>query len=295
MNAAVEINEVTKSYGAKRAVDGLSMRVEQGEVLCLLEPNGAGKSTTINMMLGLTRPDGGEVRLFGKDPTSDKARENIGVTPQDTDFPPNLTPREIIQLVLSHFPEPQKVGHLIEAFQLEAIIDRRTGGFSGGENRRLALALAFAGKGRAIFLDEPTSGLDKGAREAFWDYATDYAGGGRSFIITTHHLHEIERIATRICLIVEGKIKLAGSAEEIRAKVNRRRIHFKSDVVPELPGINWVAGEDGSFTTTTDDSDAVIRSMVQKNTAFSNLEVQNCTLEEAIDTLSVSSQNREIH
>lgn len=293
MIAAVEFNDVHKSYGKTRAVDGLTMRVGEGEVLCLLGPNGAGKSTSINMMLGLTSPDKGEVKLFGAPPTSDAARENIGLTPQDTDFPPNLTPREIIALVSSHFPQPQTSDHLIEAFQLGAIIDRRCGGFSGGERRRLALALAFAGSGKAIFLDEPTSGLDKDARHAFWDYASEHAKTGCSFVITTHHLEEIENIASRICLIVDGRIALEGSAESIRAKVNRRHIHFKSDTAPDLPDITCVAEDNGSYSITSADSDATIRALVQNNVAFTGLEVRTCSLEEAIDTLSLAP-NREV-
>jgi ABC-2 type transport system ATP-binding protein len=294
MIAAVEFNDVHKSYGNTRAVDGLTMRVDEGEVLCLLGPNGAGKSTSINMMLGLTSPDKGEVKLFGAPPTSDAARENIGLTPQDTDFPPNLTPREIIALVSSHFPQPQSCDHLIEAFQLDAIIDRRCGGFSGGERRRLALALAFAGSGKAIFLDEPTSGLDKDARHAFWDYATEHAKTGCSFVITTHHLEEIENIASRICLIVDGKIALEGSAESIRNRVNRKHIHFKCDEVPNLPDITCMAEGDGSYTITSTDSDAAIRALVHNNVSFRELAVRTCTLEEAIDTLSESSaQNTE--
>ena len=136
--STVEFENVCKSYGEKNAIDNLSMKVEQGEVLCLLGPNGAGKSTSINMMLGLTRPDSGKVRLFGKNPTSDAARAQIRVTPQETDFPPALSSREILQLVRSHFRSPKPIDHLIDAFQLEGIIDRRTSGFSGGERRRLA-------------------------------------------------------------------------------------------------------------------------------------------------------------
>ncbi len=286
MIAAVEFDNVTKSFGANRAVDGLSMRVEQGEVLCLLGPNGAGKSTSINMMLGLSKPDSGDVRLFGKPATSDAARRQIGLTPQDTDFPPNLTPREIIALVSSHFPNPQSTKHLIEAFQLGKIIDRHTGGFSGGERRRLALALAFAGSGKAIFLDEPTTGLDKGARERFWDYATQHAKTGCSFVITTHHLQEIENIASRICLIVNGKIALEGSAAEIRATVHRKQIYFRCKEPPTIEGLDCKGEAEDRFLITSADSDAVIRALVRNNVDFFDLEVRSCTLEEAIDALT---------
>ena len=283
--STVEFENVHKSYGEKRAVDGLSMKVEEGEVLCLLGPNGAGKSTSINMMLGLTRPDSGTIRLFGKNPTSDAARAQIGVTPQDTDFPLALTSREILQLVRSHYLHPKPVDQLIEAFQLEEIIDRRTSGFSGGERRRLALALAFCGNGKAIFLDEPTTGLDQKSRRAFWDYAADYAASGASFIITTHHLEEIENIATRICLLVDGKIRYSGSAEEIRARVNRQKMRFYAVDKPEINGHLIESAGDGRWLINTGDSDDVVRALVSQKVEFTGLEIQPCSLEEAVDTL----------
>lgn len=283
--STVEFENVYKSYGAKHAVDGLSMRIEQGEVLCLLGPNGAGKSTSINMMLGLTKPDNGTVRLFGKNPTSDAARAQIGVTPQETDFPPALSSREILELVRSHYRDPKPIDHLIEAFQLDGIIDRRTSGFSGGERRRLALALAFCGNGKAVFLDEPTTGLDQTSRRAFWDYASDYAKGGASLIITTHHLEEIENIATRICLLVDGKIRYSGSAEEIRSKVNRQKMRFFAAEKPDIDGHLVESASDGHWIINTSDSDNAVRTLVRKNVPFTNLEIHPCSLEEAVDMI----------
>jgi len=283
--STVEFENVHKSYGKKHAVDGMSMRVEQGEVLCLLGPNGAGKSTAINMMLGLIKPDSGKVRLFGEDPGMSAARAQIGVIPQDTDFPPALKSREIIELVRSHYAQPIAVDQLIEAFLLEGIIDRYTSGFSGGERRRLALALAFCGNGKAIFLDEPTTGLDQKSRQAFWEYARDYAGNGASFIITTHHLDEIENIATRICLLVDGKIRYSGSADEIRSKVNRRKIRFFSNQKPEIKGHLVEDAGDGRWQINSSDSDVVVRNIIQRKIEFSALEILPCTLEEAVDTL----------
>ncbi len=283
--STVEFENVCKSYGEQTAVDDLTMKVEQGEVLCLLGPNGAGKSTAINMMLGLTRPDSGKISLFGKNPTSDAARAQIGVTPQETDFPPALTSHEILQLVRSHYRNPKPIDHLIEAFQLEGIIDRRTSGFSGGERRRLALALAFCGNGKAIFLDEPTTGLDQNSRRAFWGFASNYSANGSTLIITTHHLEEIEDIATRICLLVDGKIRFSGSAEEIRSKVNRQKMRFCAAQKPDIAGHMVENSGDGHWIINTSDSDDAVRALVRQKVQFSNLEIHPCTLEEAVDTL----------
>ena len=283
--STIEFENVCKSYRQNRAVDDLSMKVEQGEVLCLLGPNGAGKTTAINMMMGLIRPDSGKVRLFGKNPTFDAARAQIGITLQNADFPPMITSREILELVSSHYLHPRPVDHLIDVFQLDGIIDRRTSGFSGGEYRRLALALAFCGNGKAVFLDEPTTGLDQNSRRAFWEFAADYAEGGASFIITTHHLEEIEDIATRICLMVDGKIRFSGSVEEIRAKVNRQKMRFFAEKKPDIAEHLVENAGNCRWQVNTNNSDDVVRTMVHQNVEFTNLEILPCTLEEAVDAL----------
>ena len=212
--SAISAIAVTKNYGAVRAVSGLDLEIDAGEAVCLLGPNGAGKSTTLNLILGLTKPDKGSVRIFDRPPNSFFARNIIGYAAQDSDFPPHLTAGEILNLVRQHYQRAQPSDELIEIFGLGTLANRYTGGFSGGERRRLALALAFAGEARIVFLDEPTTGLDSAARNHFWSHARAFTESGGTLVLTTHHLSEIETVASRICLIDEGRIRLEGSVEQ---------------------------------------------------------------------------------
>jgi len=185
-----ELIDVDKSYGAVTALKGVSLSLAPGETVALLGLNGAGKTTAINLLLGLRRPDRGEVRLDGGDPRTPAVRAAIGATPQETAFPQRLRCTEVIELVRRHYPDPLPAAVVIERFGLGDFAHRQTGGLSGGQRRRLALALAFVGQGRAVFLDEPTTGLDADVRRSLWRVMRDYVAGGGALLLTTHYLEE---------------------------------------------------------------------------------------------------------
>ena len=153
------------------------------------------------------------------------------------------------------------------------------------------MALAFCGNGKAIFLDEPTTGLDQNSRRAFWNFASEYAEGGASLIITTHHLEEIEDIATRICMLVDGKIRFSGSAEKIRSKVNRQKMRFCAAEKPDIAGHLVKSTGDGRWSIYTSDSDEAVRALVRQIVQFNNLEIHPCSLKEAVDTLFEEQSN----
>jgi len=287
---AIALNAVTKRFGSVEAVRGITLSVPQGQAFCLLGPNGAGKTTTINLMLGLTQPNAGTVSLFGHPPHARAARQQVGLVAQDTDFPETLTPREILHLVRAHYPAPAPEAELIDGFGLTAIADRQTGGFSGGQRRRLGLALAFAGGGKVIFLDEPTTGLDAAARDAFWAYAQARRDAGATLVITTHHLHEIESIAERICLIDQGVVRLDGSVAEIRDRIDRRIVRFRNDadLSTDRYGPHDRVGDTVTFATS--DADGLVASLVRDGVAFRQLEVLTASLEEAI--AAIASEGR---
>ena len=212
---AAALREVSKRFGETAALDGVDLELRTGEVLALLGPNGAGKTTALSILLGLRRPDSGRAELFGEDPRRPGARAAIGVTPQESGFPPTLRVREIVDLVRAHFPDPVPAEELLDRFGLTEIARRQAGGLSGGERRRLSVALAFAGRPRALFLDEPTTGLDVEARRAVWREVREYAGGGRTVLLTTHHLEEAEALASRVVLLARGRIAAEGSPAEL--------------------------------------------------------------------------------
>ncbi len=290
MTAAVVTTGLTKNFGALCAVSELDLSIEQGETLCLLGPNGAGKSTTLNMMLGLSRPSAGSIRILGHAPDTLAARQAIGYVAQECDFPPNLTVLEILQLVRCHYPDPPPLEALIGNFNLEPLIDRQTGGLSGGQKRRLSLALAFAGRGRIIFLDEPTTGLDAASRKRFWAYAKDHVGAGGTLVLTTHHLDEVETIADRICLIDHGRIRLEGTVDDIRSRIAQKTIRFFCRELPDLEPVSSVEESDGAICIVSPDADEVIRQLVASGAGFTDLEITRVSLEEAIERLTPDAE-----
>jgi ABC-2 type transport system ATP-binding protein len=212
---AAALRAVSKRFGAKIALDHVDLAVEAGEVVALLGPNGAGKTTALSILLGLRRPDEGCAEVFGVDPRRPSARVAVGVTPQESGFPPTLRVREIVDLVRAHFPFPAPADELLERFDLGSIAGRQTGGLSGGERRRLSVALAFAGEPAAVFLDEPTAGLDVESRRAVWAEIDQYSADGGTVLLTTHYLEEAERLAPRIILISRGQIVAEGTADAL--------------------------------------------------------------------------------
>jgi ABC-2 type transport system ATP-binding protein len=214
---AAALRGVTKRFGELVALDDVSLELASGEVIALLGPNGAGKTTALSILLGLRRPDSGRAELFGDDPRRPSSRSAIGVTPQEDGFPPTLRVAEIVDLVRAHFPSPAERGELLDRFRLVAIARRQAGGLSGGERRRLALALAFAGRPRAVFLDEPSAGLDVEARRALWREIELFAGDGGTVLLTTHHLEEAESLASRIVVLARGRVAAEGDAAELLA------------------------------------------------------------------------------
>ncbi|MBL4890376.1 MAG: ABC transporter ATP-binding protein [Rhizobiaceae bacterium] len=287
MAPAIAIEGLTKNFGVVCAVSDLDLEVRQGEAFCLLGPNGAGKSTTINLMLGLTKPDNGSIRVFGHEPHSSAAKHMTGYVAQDSDFPALLTVLEILELVRCHYQNPRPTDELIENFGLGDIADRFTGGFSGGQRRRLALALAFAGNGELVFLDEPTTGLDSTARKNFWAYSKEYIKRGGTLLLTTHHLEEIETIADRICLINQGRIQLEGSVGEIQKRLGQKHIHFTCKNLHSISPVSQLVHEDDRVQIISPDADEIVRQLVSSGVAFNDLEIRNASLEEAIEKLTV--------
>ena len=277
-----ELHGVHKSFGKQQALSGLDLAVYPGEIVALLGPNGAGKTTALSILLGLRRPDQGLARLFGADPRRPAARRSIGATPQETGFPDNISLRELLGFAQAHYGDRPSIDGLLDDFGLAALADRRLGGLSGGQRRLCALALAFAGRPRAVFLDEPTTGLDAEARRSAWQVVEAFVADGGTVFLTTHYLEEADALGSRIVLIDHGRLITEGGVDEIKAAVGLRRLRFRADRCPDLPAIARQESQGEQHTLWCHDADAATRALVQSATPFHDLEVAPVSLEEAI-------------
>ena len=216
-NPLLDVRGVRKRYGDVQALTGVDLSVGEGEVVALLGPNGAGKTTLIDLVLGLRRPDEGVVSVLGRPPGSRECTFDVAATPQDMSFPPTLRVREILAFVLAHHRRTVDVDAVIERFGLLEVGRRQAGGLSGGERRRLAVALAFAPQPRLAILDEPTAGLDVESRRGVWKAILEQADTGRTVLFTTHHLDEADALATRIVVLSGGRVAADGVASSLQA------------------------------------------------------------------------------
>ncbi len=276
-----ELVDVHKHFGQIHALRGVDLQIHPGEVLALLGPNGAGKTTAISIILGLRRPERGQVRLLGTDPCAPGARRRIGATPQETGFPSTLKVREVVELVRAHYEHPRPTQELLAQVGLVDLQERQTGGLSGGEKRRLAVALAFAGDPVIVFLDEPTTGLDVESRHGLWQAIRDYRGNGGTVLLTTHYLEEAEQLATRVSVIARGQIVAQGSVDEIKARTQAKCVRLKAASLPELPGITRIEHADGVYALYTSDPDELVRALVTRQVPFRDLEIVQTSLEQA--------------
>jgi ABC-2 type transport system ATP-binding protein len=210
---AIEVQGLRKTYKGREAVGGIDLVVARGEIFALLGPNGAGKTTSVEILEGHRRRDGGDVRVLGEDPgTAGRGwRTRIGIVLQDTDDAADLTVTEMVRHVAGFYPEPRKADEVIELVGLTAKKSSKIRTLSGGQRRRVDVALGIVGRPELLFLDEPTTGFDPEARRQFWDLIRALAGDGTTILLTTHYLDEAEALADRLAVLADGRIVAEGT------------------------------------------------------------------------------------
>jgi ABC-2 type transport system ATP-binding protein len=279
--------EASRRYGDNLALDHITLDVAAGEVVGLLGPNGAGKSTLVSLLTGIRRPTSGRVELCGGDPRHPASRRTLGVTAQETGLPSSLRVGEVVDFVRAHYPDPLGRDELLDRFGLADLVRRQTGGLSGGQKRRVAVALAFAGRPRIVFLDEPTTGLDVQARRALWDGIRSFHADGGTVVLTSHYLEEIEALARRVVVIGGGRILADDAVAAVRGLVAIRRVSLTARVpLPDLDGLVGVERQGERLHLLTADADRLVRDLVAHDVAFADLEVRPMSLEEAFLTLT---------
>ncbi len=294
---AIEIKELFKSYGDLKAVNGLDLTVRTGEVFCFLGPNGAGKTTTVEILEGYRKRDSGTVSVLGYDPENGGRafRERIGIMLQESGIQTQLSVREALDLYRSYYSHPRSTMELIEMVELNGSVDVRVEALSGGQRRRLDLALALAGDPELVFLDEPTTGFDPAARRNAWHTIDGLRSLGKTIFLTTHYMDEAQALADRVAVISDGQIVALDTPDRIGGRnTTTSTIRFllpSSISVNDLPTLSNMehldadmSAEGESVTIHTSRPDLALYVLtswsVGKNIELSGLTVSRPTLED---------------
>lgn len=284
---------VTRRYGDVTALDDVDLRIEPGSLVGLLGPNGAGKSTVLSLLQGTRRPTTGTVTLFGGDPAQAVNRTRLGSTPQETALPPTLRVGEVVDFVGRHFADRVPTASLAEQFGFGDLLRRQTGSLSGGQQRRLAVALAFVGRPRLVLLDEPTTGLDVDARRTLWDAIRRQHELGATIVLTSHYLEEIEALAERVVVLGGGRVVTDAPLRDVLGLVGIHRVRLRTTdpgAVERLAGVVQATRDGDAVELDVRDADAFVRDLVRSEAPFTDLAVRGATLEEAFLTLTADAR-----
>jgi ABC-2 type transport system ATP-binding protein len=291
MQSTIAVRELTKTYrggphGPVRAVRGIDLSIPRGQTVALLGPNGAGKSTTIDMMLGLSTPDAGEVTVFGRDPRAAVDAGAVGAMLQTGDLIRDLSVRELIGMVASLYAQPMSVDDVLAIAGLSDVADQRTQKLSGGQTQRARFAIALVPDPELLVLDEPTVAMDAQGRRDFWAAMRAYASRGRTVLFATHYLEEADANADRAVLMAGGQIVADGPTTEIKARVGTRTIRATLpdadlDQLRTIAGVTSAERHGAAVILRCGDSDAAIRALLDRYPSARDIEIAGAGLEEA--------------
>jgi ABC-2 type transport system ATP-binding protein len=284
----IEIKGLRKSYGDVEAVRGVDLHVERGEVFALLGPNGAGKTTTTEILEGYRPSDGGEVSVLGHDPARGdrELKRRIGIVLQSTGVDPFLTVRETIDQYGAFYPNPRPTDEVIQLVGLGVKRDSRVNKLSGGQQRRLDVAIALAGDPELLFLDEPTTGFDPSARRNAWHLLRNLTSLGKTIWLTTHFMDEAQYLAQRVAVIKDGEIVAEGPPDSLGGRAAMKtRIRFRLPAgTTDTPRLGETPLPDGSFELSADDATRTTHELtgwaLERRLSLESLEVTRPSLED---------------
>jgi ABC-2 type transport system ATP-binding protein len=288
----IDVEHLSKRYGEKVAVDDVSFTVEEGEIFGILGRNGAGKTTTVECLVGLRRPDGGQIRVLGMDPQRDghELRQQVGVQLQESELPDKLTVAEAIGLYSAFYHTPADGWALLDILGLADRRNTRYRKLSGGQKQRLSIALALIGRPRIAVLDELTTGLDPAARRSTWALIEDIRRQGVTIVLVTHFMDEAEQLCDRVAVIESGRVAAIGSPDGLAGRLGgEQRIRFRPSrpladrLLTGLPEVTSVArtGDTVVVTGTADALTAVTSALARAGIVAQRLRVEQPSLEDA--------------
>ena len=295
--AAIDLQDVHRSFGSVHAVDGIDLHLELGEIAALLGPNGAGKTTTIDMILGLGQPDQGSVSVLGMSPCAAVSRGLVSAVMQTGGLLKDLTVRETLRMTASLYAEPRPVDEVLDRAGISHLANRLVGKCSGGEQQRVRFALALLPDPALMALDEPTAGMDVEGRRDFWSAIRRDAERGRTVLFATHYLEEADAYADRIILLRQGRIVADGTAAEVRNLSSGRSVRASfadadGEQLSRLPGVRSVEIRGDRVLIQTTDSDAVAKYLLTE-TAARDVEIVAHNLEDAFLALTADEPHED--
>ncbi len=296
---AIEVRRLHKSYGAVEAVRGIDLQVSKGEVFALLGPNGAGKTTTVEILEGHRDRTSGDVQVLGYDPARNERglKERIGIVLQSTGVEPFLSVEESIDLFRGYYPHPLPLEEILDATGLREQRRSRVKRLSGGQQRRLDVAIGLAGDPELLFLDEPTTGFDPSARRGAWDMVKNLQALGKTVVLTTHYMDEAEFLADRVAIMAHGEIVAEGAPSDLAKETGAPTITFCVGSGSEGPPEDLRSGPpdgDGLYTITTDSPTRSLHQLtgwaVERGIELEELSVSRPSLEDVFLKLSADGE-----
>lgn len=288
---AFSASQLSKSYGARKALDGVTLSLAPGQALALLGPNGAGKTTLVHCLLGLIRPDAGTVRLFGADPMIPQTRSVVGAVLQLSALPAKLTPLELLGLHASYFAESIAPQRALAMCNASALSHRRCGELSGGERRRIEIAIALIAQPKLLILDEPTVGLDPMMRRALLDAIQALKDSGVAILLTTHLLDEAQAIADRVAVLQQGRLIVDLPTTELAAQQGvRLQAHstLPEQTLRDLPGVRAVRRLSEQVELITSQSDQCLRAWLSLDPSLSAIRISDSGLEQGLFAITAT-------
>jgi ABC-2 type transport system ATP-binding protein len=297
----IEVKGLRKSYGDVEAVQGIDLHVERGEVFALLGPNGAGKTTTVEILEGYRTRTSGEASVLGYDPATggSEMRRRIGIVLQSTGVDPYLTVRETVELYAGFYPSPRESDEVIDLVGLAEKRTTRVNKLSGGQQRRLDVAVALAGDPELLFLDEPTTGFDPNARRNAWGIVKNLTDIGKTIFLTTHFMDEAQYLANRVAVIAKGEIVSQGTPSSLAGRDRMRTtVSFRLPAgAPTPPDWGQVPGPDGHSFLQTDDATRTANEVtgwaIEHGFSFDSFEISQPTLEDVYIELTGGEEGKE--
>lgn len=286
MTTALEVKNINKKYKNKVVLNDINFSIQSGEIVALIGKNGAGKSTLINIITKLIQQDSGQSKIFEKEKFD---RNLIGVMMQENISLDRITVKEIIKLTRTYYRNPMSYQAILALSELQNYTNHPMDKLSGGQKRKLQFALTLAGNPDLIFLDEPTVGMDAESRTKFWERIDELKKHGKTFLITSHYLEELEKVANRFIFLHNQRIIFDGSLTEMGKQLKKVQVTFNSELIKDifnkLPAVLRVSELNHHYTLITSDVNSLITQLVPYLSAIDNLEIRQQNLDTLMDSL----------